>query len=71
MPNIMASKSTMSTDGPVTLHFHDITRVAGETIIGRVDLNVTLAQEDKLEHLQIKFKGIVHGYVPYTYCCKC
>ncbi|KAJ7807874.1 hypothetical protein B0H14DRAFT_3152335 [Mycena olivaceomarginata] len=63
MPNIMASKSTPSTDGPVTLHFHDITRVAGETITGRVDLNVTLAQEDKLEHLRIKFKGIVHGHL--------
>ncbi|KAJ7876080.1 hypothetical protein B0H14DRAFT_3436750 [Mycena olivaceomarginata] len=45
MPNIMASKSTPSTDGPVTLHFHDI------------------AREDKLEHLRIKFKGIVHGHL--------
>ncbi|KAF8169017.1 hypothetical protein K438DRAFT_1685204 [Mycena galopus ATCC 62051] len=57
----MASqKSTLSTDGPVTLHFHDITRVAGETITGSVDLNVALAQEDNLEHLRIEFKGSIH-----------
>ncbi|KAJ6497529.1 hypothetical protein C8R45DRAFT_983242 [Mycena sanguinolenta] len=56
----MTSKSTPSTDGPVTLHFHDITRVAGETITGRVDLNVAQAQVDNLEHLRVKFKGTIH-----------
>ncbi|KAF8150449.1 hypothetical protein K438DRAFT_1988410 [Mycena galopus ATCC 62051] len=59
----MASKSTPSTDGPVTLHFHDITRVAGETITGRIDLNVALAQEDNLEHLRIKCKGTIRCMV--------
>ncbi|KAJ7350650.1 hypothetical protein DFH08DRAFT_862029 [Mycena albidolilacea] len=56
----MASTSTPSTDGPVTLFFHDITRVAGETITGQVDLNVAHAQEDNLEHLQIRLKGTIH-----------
>ncbi|KAJ6582152.1 hypothetical protein B0H19DRAFT_1252283 [Mycena capillaripes] len=54
------TKSLSSTDGPVTLHFEDITRVAGETIHGRVELNVALAQEDNLEHLRIKFRGTIH-----------
>ncbi|KAJ7807875.1 hypothetical protein B0H14DRAFT_1529629 [Mycena olivaceomarginata] len=56
----MASTSTPSTDGPVTLFFRDITRVAGETITGQVDLNVAHAQEDNLEHLQIRLKGTIH-----------
>ncbi|KAF7362344.1 Arrestin-N domain-containing protein [Mycena venus] len=62
----MASQSTKSTDGPVTLHFQDITRVAGETITGCVDLNVALAQEDHLEHLRIKFKGTIHSKITTT-----
>ncbi|KAJ7198577.1 hypothetical protein GGX14DRAFT_666099 [Mycena pura] len=56
----MAPGSTVSTDGPLALHFQDITRVAGETLQGRVDLNVQLAQEDNLEHLRIKFRGTIH-----------
>ncbi|KAJ6589978.1 hypothetical protein DFH09DRAFT_220110 [Mycena vulgaris] len=63
----MASKdATSQTDGPVTLHFQDITRVAGETIHGRVDLNVALAQEDNLEHLRIKFRGTIHTKITTT-----
>ncbi|KAJ7104549.1 hypothetical protein C8R43DRAFT_1140986 [Mycena crocata] len=56
----MASKIITTTDGPVTLHFQDITRVAGEMMQGRVDLNVALALEDKLEHVRIKFRGAIH-----------
>jgi hypothetical protein len=59
----MASTSTPWTDGPVTLFFRDITRVAGETITGQVDLNVAHAQEDNLEQLQIRLKGTIHWYV--------
>ncbi|KAJ7639619.1 hypothetical protein DFH06DRAFT_1431857 [Mycena polygramma] len=35
MATTLESKSLSSTDGPITLHFQDITRVAGETIHGR------------------------------------
>jgi hypothetical protein len=59
----MSKRSTSSTDGPLTLHFNELTRVAGETITGRVDLNVALAQEDNLEQLRIKFRGTIHSYV--------
>ncbi|KAJ6479179.1 hypothetical protein DFH09DRAFT_1056192 [Mycena vulgaris] len=60
----MASTNTPSeTDGPVTLHFQDITRVAGETIHGRVELNVALAQKANLTHLRIKFRGTIYTYV--------
>ncbi|KAJ7496773.1 hypothetical protein FB451DRAFT_1208742 [Mycena latifolia] len=44
---------------PITLHFQDIVRVAGETIEGSVDLNVALAQEDHIEQLRIKFRGSI------------
>ncbi|KAJ7017581.1 hypothetical protein C8F04DRAFT_1333056, partial [Mycena alexandri] len=50
----------------VTLHFQDITRVAGETIQGHVELNVALAQGDSLEQLRIKFKGTIHSIVAQT-----
>ncbi|KAF7350999.1 Arrestin-N domain-containing protein [Mycena sanguinolenta] len=58
----MAANGTPSTetDGPVTLYFHDITRVAGETVTGQVDLDVALAQRGNLEHLQITLKGTIY-----------
>ncbi|KAJ7198578.1 hypothetical protein GGX14DRAFT_666107 [Mycena pura] len=52
--------ATVSRDGPLALHFQNITRVAGETLQGRVDLNVQLAQEEHLEHLRIQFCGTIH-----------
>ncbi|KAK7057663.1 arrestin-N domain-containing protein [Favolaschia claudopus] len=55
----MASQGSSFTDGPVTLHFPDITRVAGETISGYVDLNVAQAQEDNVEQITVKFKGTI------------
>ncbi|KAJ7655367.1 hypothetical protein B0H17DRAFT_1099100 [Mycena rosella] len=56
--------ATSHTDGPVTLHFQNrLTRVAGETIRGRVDLNVALAQEENLEHLRIKFRGTIRTQI--------
>jgi hypothetical protein len=42
---------------PITLHFQNIVRIAGESIEGRVDLNVALAQDDHIEHLRIKLRG--------------
>ncbi|KAJ7496802.1 hypothetical protein FB451DRAFT_1119777 [Mycena latifolia] len=60
----MASDDTTSqTDGPVTLHFQNLTRVAGETIHGSVDLNLALAQEDNLEHLRIKLRGTIRTQI--------
>ncbi|KAJ7287062.1 hypothetical protein C8J57DRAFT_1707461 [Mycena rebaudengoi] len=51
--------STHSTSEPISLHFQDHVRVAGEVIQGRVDLNVALAQKDGIEHLRIKFRGSI------------
>ncbi|KAJ7188809.1 hypothetical protein C8R46DRAFT_1243942 [Mycena filopes] len=62
----MASKSITSSDGPVTLHFQDITRVAGETIQGHVELNVLAAREDNLERVRIKFRGAIHTKITTT-----
>ncbi|KAK7057660.1 hypothetical protein R3P38DRAFT_1182900 [Favolaschia claudopus] len=57
----MSLRGTSSfTDGPVTLHLPDITRVAGETISGQVDVNVAQAQEDNMEDVTVKFKGNIH-----------
>ncbi|KAJ7125248.1 hypothetical protein C8R44DRAFT_135090 [Mycena epipterygia] len=53
----MASSSTLPQ--PITLHFQNVVRVAGETIEGHVDLNVTLAQEDRIEQLRIKLRGSI------------
>ncbi|KAJ6590001.1 hypothetical protein DFH09DRAFT_1074485 [Mycena vulgaris] len=52
----MASSSTSQ---PITLHFQNVVRVAGETIEGHVDLNVALAQEDHVEQLRIKLRGAI------------
>ncbi|KAJ7869107.1 hypothetical protein B0H14DRAFT_3581729 [Mycena olivaceomarginata] len=43
----------------VTLHFQNLVRVAGETIAGTVDLNIALAQEERIEELRIKFRGAI------------
>ncbi|KAF8132168.1 hypothetical protein K438DRAFT_2031855 [Mycena galopus ATCC 62051] len=53
----MASDS--SSIKPITLHFQNVVRVAGETIEGRVDLNESLAREDGIEHLRIEMRGVV------------
>ncbi|KAJ7125226.1 hypothetical protein C8R44DRAFT_703420 [Mycena epipterygia] len=58
-----AQNPALESDGPIALHFQDLTRVAGETIQGRVDLNVALAQEENLEHLRIKFRGAMHSKI--------
>ncbi|KAJ6588694.1 hypothetical protein B0H19DRAFT_1248312 [Mycena capillaripes] len=52
----MASSSAAH---PITLHFQNVVRVAGETIVGSVDLNVALAQEHRIEHLRIKLRGSI------------
>ncbi|KAF7289346.1 Arrestin-N domain-containing protein [Mycena indigotica] len=52
--------SPPSDDGPITLQFRNITRVAGETLQGTVLVNVQLAQEDKIEQVRIKFRGSIH-----------
>ncbi|KAJ6588706.1 hypothetical protein B0H19DRAFT_1100805 [Mycena capillaripes] len=52
----MASSSAPQ---PITLHFQNVVRVAGEIIAGSVDLNVALAQEHRIEHLRIKFRGSI------------
>ncbi|KAJ7496742.1 hypothetical protein FB451DRAFT_1074841 [Mycena latifolia] len=56
-----SSKTSMtsSTPQPITLHFQNIVRVAGETMEGRVDLNVELAQEDHIEQLRVKLRGSI------------
>ncbi|KAJ7099460.1 hypothetical protein B0H15DRAFT_547612 [Mycena belliarum] len=51
------------TDGPITLFFEDFTRIAGETIQGRVVLDVASAQEDNLELLRIKFRGTIRTQI--------
>ncbi|KAJ7350666.1 hypothetical protein DFH08DRAFT_741785 [Mycena albidolilacea] len=41
------------------LHFPDAVRVAGETIQGRVELNVALAQDEGIENLHVNLKGSI------------
>ncbi|KAJ7503134.1 hypothetical protein B0H11DRAFT_619688 [Mycena galericulata] len=56
--SIKASVSTSTAPSQViTLHFQDIVRIAGETFVGYVDLNVALAQEEHIEQLRIKLRG--------------
>jgi hypothetical protein len=45
------------------LHFPDAVRVAGETIQGRVELNVALAQDEGIENLHVNLKGSIVTYV--------
>ncbi|KAF7344476.1 Arrestin-N domain-containing protein [Mycena sanguinolenta] len=44
---------------PIILHFQNVLRVAGETITGTVDLNVALAQQERIEEVRIKFRGAI------------
>ncbi|KAF8146959.1 hypothetical protein K438DRAFT_1868348 [Mycena galopus ATCC 62051] len=53
----MASDS--SSIQPITLHFQNLVRVAGEAIEGRVDLHVPLAHKDGIEQLQIEMRGVI------------
>ncbi|KAJ7640807.1 hypothetical protein DFH06DRAFT_1000455 [Mycena polygramma] len=50
----------------IILNFQNIIRVAGETIAGTVDLNVALAQEHHIEHVQIGLRGLIKTYVAHT-----
>ncbi|KAJ7125252.1 hypothetical protein C8R44DRAFT_782710 [Mycena epipterygia] len=54
----MASSST-SVPQPITLHFQNVVRVAGETIEGHVDLNVVRAREEHIEQLRVELKGSI------------
>ncbi|KAJ7072748.1 hypothetical protein C8F01DRAFT_1076634 [Mycena amicta] len=49
-----------STDGPLTLRFQNITRVAGETIQGWVDIDYRQVEAENLESVRIKFRGVIH-----------
>lgn len=51
---------------PITLHFQNLVRVAGETIEGRVDLNLPLARKDGIEHLRIEMRGVIKTCVYST-----
>ncbi|KAJ6495360.1 hypothetical protein C8R45DRAFT_1133836 [Mycena sanguinolenta] len=53
----MASDSTNTQ--PVTLHFQNVVRIAGETIQGRVDVHVPLIRKDGIEHLRIEMQGVI------------
>ncbi|KAJ7270107.1 hypothetical protein B0H12DRAFT_1008969 [Mycena haematopus] len=47
-------------DSPAfVLHFPDAVRFAGETIQGRVELNVALAQDEGIENLLVNLKGSI------------
>jgi hypothetical protein len=46
------------------LHLPNVVRVAGETIQGRVELNVARAQDDGIESLCINLRGSIVTYVP-------
>ncbi|CAK5281885.1 unnamed protein product [Mycena citricolor] len=50
-----------SNDGPLTLHFHDCTRVAGETIYGLVDIDVRAALEDGINQVCVTLCGTIHA----------
>lgn len=44
----------------ITLNFqNEVVRIAGEILEGTVDLNVAVAQEDRIEQLRIKFRGVI------------
>ncbi|KAF7289327.1 Arrestin-N domain-containing protein [Mycena indigotica] len=46
-----------STDGPLTLQFQNITRVAGETVQGVINIDYRQVEDDNLEELRVKFRG--------------
>ncbi|KAJ6451701.1 hypothetical protein C8R47DRAFT_299037 [Mycena vitilis] len=62
----MASSSSTQPH-PITLHFQNLVRVAGETIEGRVDLNVPLALKDGIEHLRIEMRGVIKTQIYRQY----
>ncbi|KAF7344451.1 Arrestin-N domain-containing protein [Mycena sanguinolenta] len=57
----MASDS--SSTQPITLHFQDIVRVAGEVIEGRVDVHVPLTREDGIDHVRIDLQGVIKTHI--------
>ncbi|KAJ6588690.1 hypothetical protein B0H19DRAFT_1100705 [Mycena capillaripes] len=61
----MASSSNQTQ--PITLHFPNIIRVAGETVEGRVDLNLPLVRKDGIEHLQIEMRGVIKTQIYRQY----
>ncbi|KAJ7223745.1 hypothetical protein B0H12DRAFT_1150561 [Mycena haematopus] len=54
-----SSSSDSSSIQPITLHFQNVVRVAGEIIEGRVDFHVPLMQKDGIEHLRIELLGVI------------
>ncbi|KAF7344443.1 Arrestin-N domain-containing protein [Mycena sanguinolenta] len=49
-----------SSTQPITLHFQDIVRVAGEVIEGRVDVHVPLTRKDGIDRVRIDLQGIMN-----------
>jgi hypothetical protein len=64
---IMASTSSDTQPQPITLHFQNLVRVAGETIEGCVDLHVPLLRKDGIENLRIEMQGVIKTYVYSMY----
>ncbi|KAJ7163765.1 hypothetical protein C8R46DRAFT_325594 [Mycena filopes] len=64
----MASSSTPQ-PRLITLRFPNLVRVAGETIEGHVDLNLSLARKDGIQSLRIEFRGVIQTriYKRYTH----
>jgi hypothetical protein len=60
---VMASTSSDPQQQPITLHFQNLVRVAGETIEGCVDLHVPLLRKDGIENLRIEMQGVIKTYV--------
>ncbi|KAF8146937.1 hypothetical protein K438DRAFT_1868299 [Mycena galopus ATCC 62051] len=52
---------------PITLHFQNLVRVAGETIEGRVEFHVPLLQKDGIEELRIEMRGVINTGIVRTY----
>ncbi|KAJ7359077.1 hypothetical protein DFH08DRAFT_1074650 [Mycena albidolilacea] len=63
----MASTSSDPQPQPITLHFQNLVRVAGETIEGRVDLHVPLLRKDGIGNLRIEMQGVIKTQILRTY----
>ncbi|KAJ7300754.1 hypothetical protein DFH08DRAFT_907930 [Mycena albidolilacea] len=63
----MASTSSDPQQQPITLHFQNLVRVAGETIEGCVDLHVPLLRKDGIENLRIEMQGVIKTQILRTY----
>ncbi|KAK7057677.1 arrestin-N domain-containing protein [Favolaschia claudopus] len=50
----------------LSLRFPDIVRVAGETLQGQVDVNISTAVEDKIENVRVKLRGSIVTKVTET-----